>query len=419
MFDLDTWQEIILTITRNKMRSFMTAFGVFWGIFMLVVMTGAGTGLSNGMYQGIQEFASNSMFMFPGRTSMPFQGLRKGRAWQMKTDDIGILKHQFPEIKYISGIVFGGSSENNINRGDKYGTFNIQGYHPEYMKINPQRLLYGRHINEIDIQEKRKVCVIGKKVYNDLFHPEENPIGVAIKIRGIYYTIVGATEAASRNINIGGDAEEMVSVPITTLQQSMNLGNKLHSISITAEDTTPISTLEEEILRAVKSRHQVAPDDPSALNCFNVFKIFSTFQALFTGISILIWIVGTGTLLAGAVGVSNIMLITVNERTQEIGIRRALGAKPKQIIMQIICESIILTAIAGFMGIMTGVGVLAMVDKALSANPSQTTFFANPQISFNVAISATLILIICGIFAGMLPSYRALKIKAIEALRTE
>lgn len=418
MFDLDAWQEIWQTITRNKVRSLMTAFGVFWGIFMLIVMTGAGNGLSNATTKNVKDFAANSLYMFTNRTSVPYKGFRKGRYWDMKDDDITILRQQFPEIKYISGIIFGNQSDNNVVRGDKYGSFNIMGYHPDYMKIDPQILTGGRFINDIDIKEKRKVCVIGEKPLNDLYKPGENAIGTLLKINGIYYTVVGTSKPAT-SISVGGATEERIMIPFSTAQQAAQQGNTTHAIALTAQDDISVTELEPTITHFIKGRHQVDPNDPQAIGSFDVSKIFNTFQGLSIGISMVIWIVGIGTLMAGVVGVSNIMLITVKERTQEIGVRRALGAKPYQIILQIMCESLVLTAAAGITGICAGVGLLALVDYGLSANPSPNTYFEKPQISFTISLVALAILMISGMIAGLLPSYRALQIKAIDALRDE
>lgn len=398
----------------------MTAFGVFWGIFMLVVMSGSGLGLERGMTSGVKEFAANSMFMFTNRTTIPYKGFRKGRGWDMKNEDLTMLKQKVPELKYISGIIFGWSAtENNVVRGDKAGTFDVKGYHPDYVKIDPVRLTYGRFINDIDIREKRKVCVIGEKIYNDLYTPGEDPTGTLLKINGIYYTVVGASEPVTKNINVGGPPEETIGLPFSTLQQAMHMGSKLHSIALTARDDVPVSDLEDNISQLVRSAHQIAPEDKSALFTFNIAKIFQTFQNLSMGIKILIWIVGLGTLLAGVVGVSNIMLVTIKERTQEIGIRRALGARPSQIIIQIMSESLVLTSIAGLAGICAGVGLLAIASSVLNANPSDNVFFKDPQITFGVAAVSVTVLIICGMIAGLLPSYRALQIKAIDALRDE
>ena len=396
----------------------MTAFGVFWGIFMLVFMVGCGIGLNNGMNKSFSSFAPNSLYLFSGRTSMPYKGFQKGRSWDIRNSDLILLKNQFKEVDLISGVIFGGSSDNNVVRGDKYGTFDVMGYGADYNKIDIQMIVHGRFINNLDILEKRKVCFIGEKIVKDLSTPEENPVGSLLKINGIYYTVIGSTIPATK-IQVGGDPSSRISVPITTLQQSLNMGDVLHSIALTAFDDVPISNIEENVKRSVKNAHQIDPEDPQAVNSFNVSNIFNAFKGLSIGISMLIWIVGLGTLFAGVVGISNIMLVTVKERTQEIGIKRALGAKPFKIISHIMYESLLLTAIAGMTGIIAGVGLLGILNYGIESSNNEDVFFQNAQISFTVAVAALIILIVCGLFAGMLPSYRALKIKPIDALRSE
>lgn len=419
MFDLDTWQEIISTIVKNKMRSLMTAFGVFWGIFMLVIMTGSGNGMGNGMSKGVMAFSSNSLFLFAEKTSVPFKGFQKGRSWSMDLTDIDMVRENIPGLKYISGMLWAGSSDNNIVYKDKYGTFSVRGFHSDYMKIDTQFMLYGRMINQIDIDNKRKVCVIGQKVYDNFFQKGQDPCGELIKVNGLYYRIIGVNEAATKNINIGGRPEEMVAIPITTLQQSTRAGTDIHGLAITMNDDIEITSVENDIKNLVRKRHQLSPEDEQALNGFNISKIFNSFLALFIGVNVLIWIVGTGTLLAGVVGVCNIMLVTIKERTNEIGLRRALGATPKQIVTQIMSETLVLTIVAGFVGLCSGVGLLSLFDMALTANASEDVFFVNPQISFGTAIAASAVLIFSGLLAGLLPSVRALQIKAIDALREE
>ena len=385
---------------------------------MLVFMVGCGIGLNNGMNKSFSSFAPNSLYLFSGRTSMPYKGFQKGRSWDIRNSDLILLKNQFKEVDLISGVIFGGSSDNNVVRGDKYGTFDVMGYGADYNKIDIQMIVHGRFINNLDILEKRKVCVIGEKIVNDLYTPEENPVGSLLKINGIYYTVIGSTIPATK-IQVGGDPSSRISVPITTLQQSLNMGDVLHSIALTAFDDVPISNIEENVKRSVKNAHQIDPEDPQAVNSFNVSNIFNAFKGLSIGISMLIWIVGLGTLFAGVVGISNIMLVTVKERTQEIGIKRALGAKPFKIISHIMYESLLLTAIAGMTGIIAGVGLLGILNYGIESSNNEDVFFQNAQISFTVAVAALIILIVCGLFAGMLPSYRALKIKPIDALRSE
>ncbi|MFZ4456761.1 MAG: ABC transporter permease [Bacteroidales bacterium] len=421
MFDLDRWQEIWVTLTRNKMRSVLTAFGVFWGIFMLVVMTGSGKGLENGIMEGIRGFSTNSCFFWANSTAEPYKGFRKGRNWNMRNGDIEIIRQQIPQIKYITPMVFGGNSPNNTVHKDKAGSYYVKGFYPVYDKIDHQQLMYGRFINDIDIREKRKVAVIGRKVYEQLFVKGQNPIGEMLKVNGMYYNVVGVINPITV-ININGPMEESIILPETTMQQAYNYGDVVHLLAITAHDEFRISEIEEKIKDVIKHEHSIAPNDAQAVNGVNLEKQFTMFHYLFLGIAILIWIVGLGTLFAGVVGVSNIMMVTVRERTKEIGIRRALGASPKVIIQQIISESLVLTLISGVLGLCLGVGVLALTDTMLSIaqeNSHEGTFFSHPQVSFGIAVAALIILVVAGLVAGLIPAWRALQIKAIDAIREE
>ncbi|WP_243349102.1 ABC transporter permease [Parabacteroides sp. FAFU027] len=421
MFDLDRWQEIWVTITRNKMRSILTAFGVFWGIFMLVVMAGSGKGLENGIMEGIRGFSTNSCFFWTNSTSEPYKGFRKGRYWNMKNSDVEIIRSKVSHIQYITPMIFGGNSANNTVHKDKAGAYNVKGFYPVYDKIDHQQLIYGRFINDIDIYEKRKVCVIGRRVYEELFQKGQNPVGELVKVNGMYYCVVGVINPITM-IGINGPMEESVILPFTTMQQAYNYGDKIHLLCITAEDDYKVSLIEDQIKTVLKEQHSISPTDSQAVGGVNLEKQFTMFHYLFLGISILVWIVGLGTLFAGIVGVSNIMLVTVRERTKEIGIRRALGAKPRVIISQIISESLILTLLAGMLGLCLGVGLLTVVDSILTAtreNTHEGTFFAHPQVSFWSAILALVILVFAGIIAGFIPAWRALQIKAIDAIREE
>ena len=421
MFDLDRWQEIWVTITRNKMRSILTAFGVFWGIFMLVVMAGSGKGLENGIMEGIRGFSTNSCFFWTNSTSEPYKGFRKGRYWNMKNSDVEIIRSKVSHIQYITPMIFGGNSANNTVHKDKAGAYNVKGFYPVYDKIDHQQLIYGRFINDIDIYEKRKVCVIGRRVYEELFQKGQSPVGELVKVNGMYYRVVGVINPITV-IGINGPMEESVILPFTTMQQAYNYGDKIHLLCITAEDDYKVSLIEDKIKTVLKEQHSISPTDSQAVGGVNLEKQFTMFHYLFLGISILVWIVGLGTLFAGIVGVSNIMLVTVRERTKEIGIRRALGAKPRVIISQIISESLILTLLAGMLGLCLGVGLLTVVDSILTAtreNTHEGTFFAHPQVSFWSAILALVILVFAGIIAGFIPAWRALQIKAIDAIREE
>ena len=415
MFDIDRWQEIWFTITHNKSRSFLTAFGVFWGMFMLVVMVGAGVALQRGMSSQIEGFATNSCFIWSEQTTEPYKGLKKGRNWNMENEDIGLLIHKIPEIQYLAPVLFGGGSPNNVTRNDKAGSYGVKGNFPSYNQIDESKMIYGRYINDIDISEKRKVCVIGERVYQVLFPKDENPLGKNIQVNGIYFQVVGVARHTS-DINIGGNAEESVVLPFSTMQQAFNQGNKVHFMAVTAKPGIKVKVIEDRIHGVLKEKHNISPEDKKAVGGFNIEDQFNMFLYLGIGIAALIWIVGLGTLFAGAIGVSNIMLVTVKERTKEIGIRRALGATPRDIIRQILSESIVLTLIAGVSGLMFGVGLLSAVGVALSHGDQ---FFKDPQISFTVALAALFILLVIGTLAGFIPANRAMNIKPIEAIREE
>jgi len=415
MFDIDRWQEIWFTITHNKSRSFLTAFGVFWGMFMLVVMVGAGVALQRGMSSQIEGFATNSCFVWAQQTSEPYKGLKKGRNWNMENADISLLINKIPEIQYLAPVLFGGQSTNNVTRNDKAGTYGVKGNYPSYNKIDESKMVCGRYINDIDIAEERKVCVIGERVYEVLFPKDENPIGKSIQVNGIYFNVIGVARHTS-HVNIGGNAEESVVLPFSTMQQAFNQGKIIHFMAVTAKPGIKVKIIEDKIHAVLQEKHNISPLDKKAVGGFNIEDEFNMFLYLGIGIAALIWIVGLGTLFAGAIGVSNIMLVTVRERTKEIGIRRALGATPRNIIAQILSESIILTVIAGVLGLMFGVGLLSLVGVALSHGDQ---FFKDPQISFTVAIAALIILLIIGTLAGFIPANRAMNIKPIEAIREE
>ena len=415
LFDLDRWQEIWITITHNKSRSFLTAFGVFWGMFMLVTMVGAGVALQRGMSSQIEGFATNSCFIWTEKTSEPYKGFKKGRSWNMLNEDIPIILSKVPEIQYIAPVLFGGGRTNNVSRNDKAGTFGVKGNYPSYNKIDESKMIYGRYINDIDIAEQRKVCVIGERVYEVLFPTKENPIGKSIQVNGIYFQVIGVSRHTS-TINIGGNAQETVVLPFSTMQQAFNQGNIIHFMAVTALPGIKVKVIEDKIKEVLSSIHTISPDDKTAVGGMNIEDQFTMFLYLGIGIAFLIWFVGAGTLIAGGVGISNIMLVTVRERTKEIGIRRALGATPTNIITQILSESIVLTLIAGMAGLMIGVGLLNVIGIILSQSDQ---FFKDPQISFSVAIASLVILLVIGTLAGFLPANRAMSIKPIEAIREE
>ncbi len=422
MFDLDRWQEIMSALKKNKMRTFLTAFGVFWGIFMLVVMLGAGNGLRNGITSDFGDFATNSVFMWTRSTTIPYKGLPKGRYYNFKADDIEALRKEIPEIDILSPRTQGGGSRegNNVVRGTKSGAFSIMGDYPEWNEIDPVTITAGRFLNNADLKEKRKVVVIGSKVVEILFQPGENPLGQYIQIQGIYFQVIGTFKPLTTGINFGGDKEQSIYMPLTTFQRVYNWGDVIGWFAFTSKKGIAASEVEEKASALLRRRHMVSPDDTQAIGSFNLEKQFNQMTGLFAGINGLIWIVGIGTLLAGVIGISNIMLVIVKERTKEIGIQRAIGAPPAKIISQIITESVFLTTFAGYFGLVVSVALLEGLNKVLlSGATGENTMFKNPGIDFNMAVIALLILIVSGAVAGLVPARKAVSIKPIDALRYE
>ncbi len=398
----------------------MTAFGVFWGIFMLIIMSGAGRALENGVMDGIRSFATNSAFFWAERTGKPYGGFQRGRRWNYTNADIELLRTNIKEIEYLSPRLFGPNSRSGDNtvRGEHTGAFNIFGDYPDYFKIDPWTPVKGRLMNQIDILYSRKICVIGERVAEIMFDEGEDPIGEYLKINGVYFQIVGVIDPHT-NINIGGGRkEETIIVPFTTMQRVFNYGDRIHFFSVTSGKGTPVRIVEEKIKKLIKERHNIAPDDNQAIGSFNIEKEFVKFSGLFTGIQILTWIVGFGTLLAGIIGVSNIMLVIIKERTQEIGIQRAIGATPYTVILHIVAESVFLTVLAGYIGLTLGVGILELLNMALESG-GEEIFFRHPEVSFTMAVSALTVLVVSGVFAGLIPAKKAVSIKPIDALRDE
>ena len=412
MFDLDRWEEIWQTINRNRKRSIMTAFGVFWGIFMLTVMMGSGLGLRNLLYANLNGMNENSCFLWGGKTSIPYKGLPAGRYWQLDNDDMRIIETQIPGIKAVGGIFWGSSY--NFSRNDRKGTYSIVGYTPSFQQILPQRLLFGRFFNEIDMEQQRKVCILTEQVWLDLFPGGEDPVGSTIRMNNMYLTVIGMIKVPDRGFRFHGD--KSVLMPVSTMQQMYNMGHKLHSVAVAANDDADIKEVETNIKQLVFARHTISPDDTKAVYSQNLGEQVNKFNSLFGGIGTLTWIVGIGTLLAGLVGVSNIMLVIVRERTQEIGVRRALGARPRIIISQIMSESFVLTFVAGIFGLALAVALLSGAESVLTASAGRPI---RPQISFSTGMLSMTVLILGSLLAGILPASRALRIKPVDAIREE
>lgn len=409
----ETLNEITETISRNKSRSILTGFGVFWGIFMLITMIGGGKGIKEKLESNFSGFASNSAMMWAQPTTKAYKGLRKGRSWYMNTTDIERLKHQIPELDAVTPLLsFWGRS---AVKGDKSASCSLKGIRADYQKIETPEIRYGRFLNEIDIMQGRKVCVIGKKIYETLFPGKIDPCGEMIRIDSIYYKIVGV-DYNKGGINVNGSAEESILIPISVAQQAYNRGKNIDLIFVTGKEGVTMSDVTQKMREVVARAHQVSPNDEQSVMVMNTEVMFKMIDNLFTGVNFLIWLVGIGTLLAGAIGVSNIMMVTVRERTTEIGIRRAIGATPANILTQIMSESVILTTGAGVLGILFGVLILNMLELG---NTTDGVLEAHFQVGFWTAILALIMLVVLGLLAGLAPAGRAMGIKPVDAMRDE
>ena len=414
--DIDSYREILDTLTRNKSRSFLTGFGVFWGVFMLVALIGGGQGLKEMLEKNFEGFAQNTVIVWSQQTSKPFKGFRKGRWWSMDYKDITRLHQRVPELNNVAPVLFAPwGKTNTAYYKDQKTTPRIQGCTPEYAKVIAPKLYYGRYINEMDMKEHRKVCVIGKRIYKELFKEGGDPCGKSIRIDSTYYEVIGV-DYASTNMNINGRAEQKVTLPLTLMQETYNRGKEVDMIVATGREGVVMSKLTNRIREAVTMGHFVDPTDEQAAMVFNTEVLFQMIENLFKGVNFLVWLVGLGTLLAGAIGVSNIMMVTVRERTTEIGIRRAIGATPKMILSQIISESIVLTLVAGMSGILFGVMILQMLEMG---NTEDGIVAAHFQVGFWTAIFAALVVSAMGILAGLAPAARAMTIKPVDAMRDE
>lgn len=413
-FDLDTYKEILDTITRNKSRSLLTGFGVFWGVFMLIALMGGGQGLKELLQNNFDGFATNTAMIFAQNTTKPYKGFNKGRSWNMEMSDLQRLRQQTPELDVITPMLFGGRK--NVVYGDKTFSGSAQGVNPDFSKVSTPKIYYGRFINEMDVRQQRKVCVIGKQIFKNLFPGGGDPCGKTVRVDSTYYTIIGVDYRSGNGINIGGRADETITLPQSVLRTAYNRGNAVDIIAVTGKSGIVMSKLSDRMRATIARSHSVDPTDEKGVMVFNTEVLFQMLDNLFKGVNFLIWLVGIGTLLAGAIGVSNIMMVTVKERTTEIGIRRAIGATPKMILSQIISESIILTLVAGMNGILFGVAILQMLEMA---NTTDGILSAHFQINFWTALLSAFLICILGGLAGLAPAWRAMSIKPVDAMRDE
>ncbi|UBZ08808.1 ABC transporter permease [Salegentibacter mishustinae] len=421
MFSRDKWSEIIEALSSNWFRTLLTAFGVMWGIFILVILLAAGKGLENGVKKGFGGIATNTMFMWTQTPSKPYKGLPKGRNYNFKTGDVEALRENVPGLRFISprNQLGGFGGNNNVVRGLQTGAFNVYGDYPEIIQQEPMDVTAGRFINYLDIEEKRKVAIIGEGVRRELYEKDEEVLGTYLKINGVNFMVIGTYKKKGGG---GGNAEEAqkeIYVPFTAFSQAFNMGDTVGWMAITANDENSITSLKSRILDLIKSRHSIHPKDDRAVGNFDLYEEFNKINGLFVALKAVAYFVGILVLLSGIIGISNIMLIVVKERTNEIGVRRALGATPWSIRGQILMESIFLTIISGMAGIIFATGIIAAVNYALSGMDTSEMMFANPSVDLGVVLTALAILVCSGLLAGLIPAQNAIKIKPVDALRTE
>lgn len=419
MFSRDRWKEILDVLSANGFRTVLTAFGVFWGIFILIILLAAGKGFENGVNLDFGDIATNTMFMWTRTATKAYQGMPKDRRFNYVLADVDEIRQNVPDLLYISprNQLGGFNGSNNVVRGIETGAFDVYGDYPEIIKQEPMDITSGRFINHSDIKEKRKVAIIGDGVRSSLYDTDEEVIGTYIKIQGVNFMVIGTYKKKSS----GGDGEEdqkQIYVPFTAFSQAFNMGNRVGWMAITAIDGTPITNIKERIFNIVRKNHKIHPDDERAIGHFDLYEEYSKVQRLFTAIRVIAYFVGILVLLSGVIGVSNIMLIVVKERTKEIGIRRALGAAPWSIRGQILTESVFLTIISGMAGIVFSSFLIYLINLAIDSS-GPVDMFANPSVNLGVVTAALTILVISGLFAGFIPAQNAIKVRPIEALRTE
>lgn len=409
MFDIDKWQEIFSTIRKNKLRTALTAFSVMWGIFMLVVLLGSGYGLENGVKREFTGDAVNYISINSGVTSTAYKGMKPGRRIQFTNEDRDIVDGlDYVEESSTRTYVF--QENNSISYKTEYGTFDIFAITPGYRDVESLTMTTGRFLNDKDITDYRKVVSLGRLVYEALFKGED-AIDKYVKINGVPFKVVGVFDDPGQDRDL-----QRVYIPISTAQRVFNMGNNIRTVCMNLSETSVDQSLAvvEQARKELGDKHKFDPNDTRAIFVYNSIENYKQFMDLFAGIRFFIWIIGTGTIIAGIVGVSNIMMIVVKERTKEIGIRKAMGATPSTIISLILQESILITAFAGYVGLVLGVLLLELVGGTI-----QHDYFANPEINIQVAISATLLLIISGAIAGYVPARKAASVKPVVALKDE
>lgn len=413
MFDYDKWQEIFGTIRKHKMRTVLTALGVFWGIFMLVFLMGSGKGLENGVMTNFGDRATNALYVWTQNTSRPFAGFQSGRRVRLTEDDISVINSNLADqIEYMAPRLYVNSGE--VSRNEKSGSFDVRGEAPDFIHIEPFKVVQGRFVNRLDMQLRRKIIVIGQYV-KDLLFEDEEAIGNYLNVGGIEYRVVGILKS-SRGGQNGADDEKTIMMPLTTAQQVTNNIGYIGWFVCSIKPYLDAAKANEQIKQLLRKRHKIHPEDDQGIRSFNLAQEFAEVQGLFFGIKLLIWVVGIGSLLAGVIGVGNIMLIIVKERTKEIGIRKSMGATPGSIVSMILLESVFITTLAGYLGLLFSTGIIFLANIAVGEGGE---FFSNPEIDFMVGAGALIILIVAGALTGLLPAMQAARVNPVVALKDE
>lgn len=412
MYFIDRWEEIFSTIRKNKLRTFLTGFSVAWGIFMLIILLGSGQGLENGVRDQFESSAVNTLWVWGGETTLAHKGLKPGRDINFENDDYDDIKGNIKGIEYIAGRTFVWG-DNTISYKNEYGNFDIRSVHPDYGIIEKVSIVDGRFINPYDIKGYQKVTIIGTDVVDALFkdNPEE-AIGRYVNVKGVPFKVVGIfTDEDGRRGN-----QRAIYIPITTAQRVFLGRERVQTMAITvaSRDVEDSKRMEEEVRTKLAQRLLFDKADENAMFIWNGVEEFKQFMNLFAAIRLFVWVIGVMTIIAGIVGVSNIMMISVKERTKEIGIRKSMGATPNSIIMLVMQEALFITGLAGYFGLIAGIGLLELINPHI-----QTEFFRNPEVDLRVAITATLVLVFAGMLAGFFPARKAASIKPVVALRDE
>ncbi len=417
MFDLDKWQEIFNSIKKHKLRTSLTAIAVAWGIFMLVILLGSGNGLRNSVERNF-GVAKNSVFVWcANATTIPYKGLPKGRYIQITNGDKDAIEENVKEIGVMAPRNFlGGTYE--IVRGKRSASYRVYGDYPGYIHVMPMEITQGRFINDMDIEQKRKVVIIGPATVEALFEPDENVIGEYIRIMGVNFKVVGVFKSKQRGEGAFYRNQEIY-IPNTTMQYAFNMTNRIGWFAFVPKDGENAEVVEQKVRALLAKRHNVSPDDHVVFGSENVEEEYMKVVNLFLGIKLFSWFVSIMTIIAGVVGVGNIMLIIVKERTREIGIRKSLGARPWSIISMIILEALVITSIAGYIGLLGGVVILEGLNYIMETNNIEVQFFYKPEIDFQTALLAIGVLIFAGILAGWIPGRRAAKVNPVVALKDE